>query len=150
MTTEQKQKIQDMRNQGLGYAKISEILGISPNTVKSYCRRNDLGGVRSLGTVTHACLFCGNEVKQNPGRKEKKYCNDNCRMAYWNSHQDKVERKAVYEFTCPYCGKPFKAYDNANRRYCSRLCYFTARYGYRDYWGKKYDEKPVFKAEMSG
>lgn len=43
----------------------------------------------------HVCKFCGKEVHQNPGRKEKKFCDDKCRMAYWNSHQDKVERKAI-------------------------------------------------------
>ncbi len=152
MTDEQIKRITELREQGIGYGKISQILDISQNTVKSFCQRNNLGGMRfpAADADIHVCKFCGKEVHQNPGRKEKKFCDDKCRMAYWNSHQDKVERKAIYEYTCPYCGKPFTAYGNANRRYCSRICYFTARFGYRDYWSKKYEEKPVFTAEMSG
>ena len=153
MTDEETKLSYKLREEGIGYRKIAKVLGISENTVRSFCRRHDLTGMRMTqreGRDIHVCKFCGKEVKQNPGRKEKKFCDDKCRMAYWNSHQDKVERKAIYEYTCPYCGKPFTAYGNANRRYCSRICYFTARFGYRDYWGKKYEEKPVFTAEMSG
>ena len=149
MTSEQIEKIGMLRKQGFSYTKVSGILGLSVNTIKSYCQRNSLGGMRfpAADADIHVCKFCGKEVQQNPGRKEKKFCDDKCRMAYWNSHQDKVDRKAVYEYTCPHCGKPFTAYGNANRRYCSRICYFTARFGYRDYWQKKY---PHIPSEMSG
>ena len=152
MTDEQITKITELREQGIGYRKISRLLDISENTVKSYCKRNGLGGMRFPFTDrdVHVCKFCGKEVPQNPGRKEKKFCDSTCRMAYWNSHQDKVDRKAVYGYTCPNCGKSFTAYGNANRRYCSRLCYFTARFGYRDYWARKYGEKPRISAEISG
>ena len=152
MTDAQIKQITELREQGIGYGKISKILGLSLNTVKSYCRRNGLVGMRLpiKGADIHVCKFCGKEVHQNPGRKEKKFCDDKCRMDYWNSHQDKVDRKAMYEYTCPNCGKPFKAYGNANRHYCSRLCYFTARFGYRNYWEKKYGESPTISADISG
>ncbi len=48
MTQEQKKQIARMREQNLGYACIAKEMGISVNTIKAYCRRNDLSGNRSL------------------------------------------------------------------------------------------------------
>lgn len=42
MTLEQKQAIAALRLQGIGYDSVAGRLGISVNTVKSYCRRNSL------------------------------------------------------------------------------------------------------------
>ena len=47
MTQEQKRQITEMRKQNLGYAYIAKELDISLNTVKAFCRRNDLAGNRS-------------------------------------------------------------------------------------------------------
>jgi endogenous inhibitor of DNA gyrase (YacG/DUF329 family) len=68
-------------------------------------------------------------VAQNSGRKEKKFCSDKCRMTWWNRHLDKVKRKAVYEYICPHCGKPFTVYGNSHRKYCSHECYVADRFG---------------------
>ena len=48
MTLEQKNQITRMRENNLGYAYIANEMGISVNTIKAYCRRNDLSGNRSL------------------------------------------------------------------------------------------------------
>ncbi len=53
---------------------------------------------------------------------------DKCRTVWWNSHPEAVNRKAVYSFTCAHCGKPFTAYGNAGRKYCSHACYIADRY----------------------
>jgi uncharacterized protein YjcR len=45
MTSFQKEQIHRMRSAGMGYAKIAASLGVSENTIKSYCRRNNLGGI---------------------------------------------------------------------------------------------------------
>jgi endogenous inhibitor of DNA gyrase (YacG/DUF329 family) len=29
------------------------------------------------------CLNCGKEVKQTPGKKERKYCDDKCKQRHW-------------------------------------------------------------------
>lgn len=47
MTDAQKENIRYLRGEGLGYRAIAARLGISENTVKSFCRRNDLTGVAS-------------------------------------------------------------------------------------------------------
>ena len=44
MTNQQRNQIRTMRLQGAGYIKIGKILGISDNTVRSFCRRNGLDG----------------------------------------------------------------------------------------------------------
>lgn len=134
MTDAQKIQIGKLRGAGLGYKKIAEQMGLSENTVKTYCRRHGLGGnMTHLQTVVqfekHHCLCCGTPVQQTPGRKEKKFCSDSCRNKWWNSHLDKVERKANYEFVCPHCKKPFIAYGNKNRKYCSHECYIADRFG---------------------
>lgn len=101
MTDEQKQQITTMRRDGAGYGKIAVILGISINTVKSFCRRHNLVTKKT----TSVCEQCGKPIEQNPGRKRKRFCCDACRNKWWNAHPELVKRKAVYTFTCLNCGK---------------------------------------------
>ena len=42
MTNDQKEKIWQMRQDGKSYSQITLNLGINENTVKAYCRRNNL------------------------------------------------------------------------------------------------------------
>ena len=44
MTVEEKAKMGELRRAGMGYLKISQTLGINQNTVKTFCRRNNLAG----------------------------------------------------------------------------------------------------------
>ena len=131
MTNDQKATIDSLRAQGLGYKRVAAKIGISENTVKSYFRRNTMPvsepPKRTEGT--HNCLRCGKPVRQNPGRKEKKFCSDVCRNAWWNEHLDQVKRKAIYHFTCPVCQKKFTAYGKSDRKYCSHACYIQSRFG---------------------
>jgi len=134
MTNEQRINIQKLRDAGFGYKKIAEKLQMSENTVKTYCKRHGLDGYIAMqpqekNGEMHFCKSCGVKVEQNPGRKEKKFCSDKCRNKWWNTHLDKVNRKAMYEYECPHCKKNFTAYGNANRKYCSHECYIADRFG---------------------
>lgn len=138
MTDEQKMQITKLRADGYGYIRVAQMLGISENTVKSFCRRNQLTGkvvmeIPKAQTISEEgvrlCLCCGGTVKQNPGRKEKRFCSDKCRMKWWNNNLDKVKHKAVYEYICPHCGSPFTVYGNSHRKYCSHECYVEDRFG---------------------
>ena len=40
MTDEQKEQIKVLRQRGMGYIRVAQALGISENTIKSFCRRN--------------------------------------------------------------------------------------------------------------
>ena len=133
MTDQEKKQIVICRNQGLGYMTISKMLGISVNSIKTYCRRNGLGGVRVFENAEAAkvtsCENCGTPLKQNPGRKKKRFCSDRCRNKWWNTHLDQVKRKANYEYVCPVCEKFFTVYGNSKRKYCSHECYIKDRFG---------------------
>lgn len=89
------------------------------------------GATTKLSIVFQAstALCCGKPVRQNPGRKQKRFCSDICRNKWWNSHLDLVKRKANYEIVCLGCEKPFVVYGNANRKYCSHKCYVEHRFG---------------------
>lgn len=127
MTEEQKWAVNLYRSKNLGYKKISELTGISVNTIKSHCRK------KGRNCADTFCLQCHKPVIQIQGRKLKKFCSDRCRMIWWNEHPDLVNRKAFYDFKCQTCGKRFKAYGNTHRKYCSRDCYLKDRYGRKEH-----------------
>ena len=104
-------------------------VGISPDYLTATALGDGAGMVVSNGLEGKIfCLQCGALLTQTPGRKRVKFCSDNCRTAWWNAHPEKVNRRAVYHFTCAHCGKPFTAYGNAKRKYCSHACYIADRY----------------------
>lgn len=126
MKQQQKEKIIQMRREGFSYSGISTALGISENTVKSFCRRNNLGiGYTESCALKDGvlCRECGIPLAQTAGAKQKRFCSDKCRMTWWNHHPEAVNRKALYTFTCPICGRRFESYGNKNRKYCTRACY---------------------------
>ena len=134
MTADEKKQISELRASGYGYRRIAQAVGLSENTVKSFCKRHcpepaadAPGNMESVST----CEACGRQLIQAPHRKKKRFCSDRCRMEWWNAHLDQVKRKANYEFTCPVCKKAFTVYGNANRKYCSLDCYFDDRFGGR-------------------
>ena len=109
MTKEETQRVDALRRKGMGYGAIARELGLSVNTVKSYCRRHALPD----GT---ACEECGAPIVQVAGRKRKRFCSDTCRNAWWNAHLGLVNRKAVRTVICAGCGQPFEAYGRAPRK----------------------------------
>ena len=129
MNDKQKVKIQELRLQGAGYRKIAKEMGLSENTIKSYCRRHPL--IEQKGDLEHVhyCLQCNKVIDQNGKRKEKKFCSDACRMAWWNSHRDKVNHRIVRKLDCPCCHETFIVYGNGQRNYCSHTCYVKDRFG---------------------
>jgi uncharacterized protein YjcR len=138
MTLFQKEQIQRMLSEGMGYSKIASCLNISVNTIKSYCRRNDLGGMAEVSQdeentaeneMSSFCKNCGKPIKQIDGVKQRKFCSDKCRMAWWNSNTDMVNRKAIYHLECAGCSKPFNSYGNKKRKYCCHSCYIKDRFG---------------------
>ena len=49
MTVEQKRKIEELRRQGLGYCTVAKQVGLPSNTVKTFCRRNNLSSFALSG-----------------------------------------------------------------------------------------------------
>ncbi len=131
MTKEQKDTIIRLRAEGQGYTAIAKETGVPKETVKTFCRRNSLGGmaVQPRRNADGRCPQCGKEVEQKTGFKPRRFCSPECRQAWWNSHPEQVGRKAVYDFVCAGCGRPFTSYGNRSRKYCSHDCYTRARFG---------------------
>ena len=137
MNDMQKSQIINMRAAGIGYKAIAKNLDISENTVKSFCRRNNLTSTEMIVPVPITensaevvlCKNCGKVVPQNDKRKKKQYCSDKCRMNWWNSHREQVKHKSVDIRICPSCHKEFKVYGKSDRKYCSHACYIKDRFG---------------------
>ena len=124
MTAEQKTKITELRKCGESYKAISDKLGISVNTIKSYCKRHQLEcPTKSVPENIRFCLQCDAEIPQIPHRKAKKFCSDQCRNLWWRNHSAEIHRKSEQIFICPVCRSEFSAYSSSNRKYCSRICY---------------------------
>lgn len=129
MTDEEKQQITRLRKKGCGYTAVANKVGISKDTVKSFCRRNGLAGKRaSQDNDAAGCRECGRPLQQRPGMKPRVFCCDECRVKWWHEHPEKIKQRAVYSFTCAGCGKPFTAYGNSKRKYCSHECYVRNRF----------------------
>lgn len=129
MDEKQKFEVVRMRKRGESFSKISEITGISRNTIKSYCKRkNVLVEIAENKSNTLFCKQCGKKLQLVTGRKKPKFCSAQCRMQWWNSHLEEVNKKAIYNFTCIGCGKEFTAYGNKSRKYCSHNCYINTRF----------------------
>ena len=134
MTSAQKQQITALRGRGDSYKMIAAALGIPVNTVQSHCRRNDLRAgctvaLPEAADMTDVCPNCSRLLIYTPGAKRKRFCSDRCRSAWWKAHPEALNRKAIYHFICPNCGKAFESYGNAHRKYCSRACHADARRG---------------------
>lgn len=131
MTDEEKKQINVYRKSGYGYKQISNFTGLSLNTIKSYCRRNNLtqSDLVSDKIKHYSCQQCGKEILQNEHRKLKRFCSDKCRNKWWNSHLSLVKRKANYQLVCKYCNKTFVVYGNKNRKFCCHNCYVKYRFG---------------------
>lgn len=132
MTKEQMMQVILLREKGNSYSQISDVLGISKNTIKSYCQRHSISVNPAASSSTlmgrDFCRECGKQLPKIEKRKPKKFCCSECRVKWWNSHLDQVKKKAIYSFTCACCGKDFSAYGNSHRVYCSHACYIDARF----------------------
>lgn len=88
MTPKQKQSIEIMRQNGLSYSQIAARLGLSVNTIKSFCRRSEV----IIPSLSHSdgspvCKQCGKPFKIKPKVKPKIFCSDRCRYVWWNHHR---------------------------------------------------------------
>lgn len=133
MTLDEKNRIISLRQAGRTLTEIADETGIPRNTIKTFCRRQRLTSDNAHAPVDvcaeKTCLCCHKSIIQYPGRKEKKFCSDSCRMKYWNAHTGDMKCRSQVEFVCPVCGARYSDYAVRNRKYCSRDCYMLARFG---------------------
>jgi endogenous inhibitor of DNA gyrase (YacG/DUF329 family) len=133
MTNDQKKIVQKMREEGHSYLQIASTLGISENTIKSYCRRSILNSIKSIKNnevkETHtSCKYCGKPLNNGIKGQPKKFCSEGCRHLWWRDNDSKLNKKAYYTITCAECGKEFESYGNKNRKFCGHACYINNRF----------------------
>ena len=131
MTTNERRALTTYRQQGYGYKKIAQIMELSVNTVKTYCKRNALGGVvapQNPSRMEKVCKCCGAPLVQTPGRKPKVFCSDSCRTKWWNTHPELVNHRDGRQVVCGHCGQVFSVGKNSARKYCSHGCYIADRF----------------------
>ena len=124
MTQEQKILILHYREQHMTYRQIGEKLGLSPDTVKTFCRRNTPREDRTETSTSSQCRNCGAPVHPLPGRRERLFCSPACRTAYWRKH-NLLGKDPRY---CAGCGALLTG-GSASRKYCSHACYIRHRFG---------------------
>lgn len=123
LTEMQKQAVFRLRQQGLTYAGIAGALGLSPNTVKSICHRNNIPSTSAKAADTDVCKNCGSPLIQKHGVKKKSFCSDQCRYDWWN----KYRHSQPYRLICKQCGETFVSLGNPKRLFCGRDCYNLSR-----------------------
>ena len=131
MTVDERKMLATYRQQGYGYKKIAQIMGLSVNTVKTYCKRNALGGKvdsQNPGTMEKVCQYCGAPLAQTPGRKPRVFCSDGCRTKWWNAHPELVNHRDGHQVVCGHCGQVFSVSKKSARKYCSHNCYIAERF----------------------
>ena len=129
MTDYPKNRLTALRKIGIGYKKVAREVGVSVDSVKSYCRANSLTGAAAAPSVKkNVCRECGKLLVQPEKRKPLRFCSAECRLEWWRKHKDMAVRKSAVSVTCARCGKTFTAYEREQRKYCSHECYVTARF----------------------
>ncbi len=126
MNDMQKSQIINMRADGIGYRAIAKELDISENTIKSFCRNNNLSG--TFTPKKCYCKECGKEIIQKEHTKKRIFCSERCKRSWWNKNRIKLGKTKLEEHTCLNCHKPFKAYPHENRKYCCHTCYIEDRF----------------------
>lgn len=130
----QKEQIRSLRKEGLSYAEIARQVNASRDAVISFCRRNGVQEIKKKApapaiSAGDICRKCGKPLIQVDGMKRRVFCSKECRIKWWKEHPEQLNHKAVYQYTCPHCGKSFSAYGNSKRKYCSHACYISDRFG---------------------
>jgi hypothetical protein len=80
MTSSQTARLLEMRQAGKRFAQISADLGISKNTLKSFCRRVDPD---NDAAETTTCTHCGTPMAI---KGKLRFCSGGCRYAWSYSH----------------------------------------------------------------
>ena len=117
-------RFESLRRAGMSFAQMSEILGVSRNTLKSYARRNPTEEPKARTN----CAFCGGKIIP---RGKQRFCSNTCRYAWNYSHRILNAHNAIQR-TCAYCGQSFYSYPSSRKVYCCRDCFLSGRYGRKE------------------
>lgn len=96
MTTKQLEQIAVLRLNNFPYSFIGREMELSPNTVKSICRRNGFIalGFRKTKAEQEAAVLCKNCLKPLPSttRSDAIFCSDYCRSDWRRKNRRVIEK----------------------------------------------------------
>ncbi|WP_310603718.1 helix-turn-helix domain-containing protein [Anaerosporobacter sp.] len=115
-----------LHQEGLGYKKISDILGLKRDQVRYICKKYETTTDKNAAKkdIPGRCTNCGAVFELQKYSPNKRFCSEACRRK-WNELHPKM-----YSHMCEYCGGAFES-RNTKSRYCSQECYNRARF-YRE------------------
>ena len=123
-----RRRAQQFRREGWSFGQIAKELGVSTSTVKSWCYRTAKKQIPISPTVSkEKCPQCGGDLPPSKSRA-RRFCSDACRVQYWHTHSEQINRHTAVKGICPVCHKSFQDYAHRHRKYCSHACYIVARY----------------------
>ena len=133
MTDNEKAEIVRLRMSGMGYKAIASRLKISRDRIRAFCKSAGINGIAEAAILNHeidiergaVCIRCGRRLVQTQRGRNKKFCSDKCRSAYWLKNTNS-KTPAMNEAVCAGCGKQFFSYGR--RKYCSHECYIKTRF----------------------
>ena len=126
MNSQEKSRIIELRQEGLGYKRIASELNISVNTIKSFCRNHHLTSKDFPKPIK--CKNCKKEIQQNRKRKSRVFCCETCKQKWWNEHRTSYKNTQLIDTICLSCGKSFKSYSKIQRKFCCHRCYVHYRF----------------------
>ena len=121
MDARQKEIIRQMRFAQVDYPSIAAHLGLSVNTVKSFCFRNGLN-TAALVAQHPLCKCCGKPMPDASKTRPRKFCSAHCKTTWWNQHRWERQSDRMTQYTCKVCGRIFYDYVSSKRCYCSKEC----------------------------
>lgn len=96
MTAQQRESIAELRAKNFPYSFIGKALNLSPNTVKSICRRNGYvaHGERKTKAEKQSVVLCKNCRKPFPEgtRTDAVFCSDYCRTVWRRNNRKIIEK----------------------------------------------------------
>ena len=138
MSGDEIRRVRQLRLQGYGYKRIATEVGVSRDSVRNYCKKNNLFGPPEVilmnqevrNSRSDLCKYCGKTLTLEKYVNKRKFCSTLCRRKWWKEHPEegKQNEDAKYRLICQYCKNEFISYGNKNRKYCSHDCYIKDRF----------------------
>ena len=92
MNDRQKTIVESLRQLNYSYAFIARQLGLSTNTVKSFCRRNNIRPIthqrkrKNEKQGRQFCKYCGASIAGSP-EPNRVFCSRECQQNYWKERR---------------------------------------------------------------
>ena len=90
------------------------------------------------------CPECGKPVADSDFGRQRVFCSDDCRKAYWKKHKRFEDWESYEKLTCPVCGRIFYGRKDQHRKYCSHACAFE------DTWKRIHEQDETAKGDTDG